>query len=131
MSNLLSKDQILKVEDLDTKDIYVKPWGGYVRIRTMTAHERDRFEQMMFSNRGGKKERMDDVRATLVSLTVVDEDNKRMFTDKDVKALSKKSAAALDKIFDEAQKLNRVTDEDVEEMTENLPETQDDVSDGE
>ena len=131
MSNLLSKDQILSAQDLDTKDIYVKPWRGYVRIRTMTAHERDRFEQMMFSNKGGKKERMEDVRATLVSLTVVDEAGKRLFTDKDVKALGKKSAAALDKIFDEAQKLNRVTDEDVEDMTENLPETQDDSSDGE
>ncbi len=131
MSNLLSKDQILSADDLQTKDVYVKPWDGYVRIRTMTAHERDRFEQMMFSNRGGKKERMDDVRATLVSLTVVDEDGKRMFSDKDVKALSKKSAAALDKIFSEAQSLNAVSDEDVEEIAKNSEETQDDSSDGE
>ncbi len=131
MSNLLTKDQILSADDLQTKDVYVKPWGGSVRIRTMTAHERDRFEQMMFSNKGGKKERMDDVRATLVSLTVIDGDGKRMFSDKDVKALSKKSAAALDKIFSEAQSLNAVSDEDVEEIAKNSEETQDDSSDGE
>lgn len=129
--SLLTKDQILSADDLQTKDVYVKPWDGYVRIRTMTAHERDRFEQMMFSNKGGKRERMDDVRATLVSLTVVDEDGKRMFSDKDVKALSKKSAAALDKIFSEAQSLNAVSDEDVEEIAKNSEETQDDSSDGE
>ena len=126
MSNLLSKDQILSADDLQTKDVYVKPWDGYVRIRTMTAHERDRFEQMLFTNKGGKRERMDDVRATLVSLTVVDANGKRMFSDKDVKALSKKSAAALDKIFSEAQSLNAVSDEDVEEMAKNSEETQGD-----
>lgn len=131
MSSLLTKDQILQAEDLDTKDVYVKPWNGYVRIRTMTAHERDRFEQQMFSNKGGKKERMDDIRATLVSLTVVDEDGKRMFSDKDVKALSKKSAAALDKLFAEAQSLNAVSDDDVEDLAKNSEETQDDSSDGE
>ena len=131
MSNLLTKDQILSAEDLDTKDVYVKPWKGYIRVRTMTAHERDQFEQKIFSNKGGKKERMDDIRATLVSMAVVDEDGKRIFSDKDVKDLSKKSAAAMDQIFGECQKLNAVTDEDVEDMTKNSEETQDDNSDGE
>ncbi len=130
MSNFLTRNQILSADDLQTINVYVKPWDGYVRIRTMTAHERDRFEQMMFTNRG-KKERMDDIRATLVSLTIVDEDGKRIFNDKDVKALSKKSAAALDKIFSEAQSLNAVSDEDVEEIAKNSEETQDDSSDGE
>lgn len=131
MSNLLTKDQILQVEDLDTKDIYVKPWDGYVRIRTMTAHERDQFEQQMFSNKGGKKDKLEDVRAKLVSMTLVDENNNRLFAEKDVKALSKKSSKALDQIFAEAQKLNSVSDEEVEDMTKNSEETQDDSEDGE
>ena len=131
MSNLLTKDQILQVEDLDTKDIYVKPWDGYVRIRTMTAHERDQFEQQMFSNKGGKKDKLEDVRAKLVSMTLVDENNNRLFAEKDVKALSKKSSKALDQIFTEAQKLNSVSDEEVEDMTKNSEETQDDFEDGE
>ena len=130
MSNLLSKDQILSADDLQTKDVYVKPWGGCVRIRTMTAHERDQFEQQILTNKGGKKERMDDIRATLASLAVVDEDGKRLFTDKDVKALSKKSAAAMDQIFGEAQELNAVRDQDVEELAKNSEETPDDNSDG-
>jgi len=131
MSNLLSKDQILQAEDLQTKDVYVKPWDGYVRVRTMTAHERDQFEQQMFSNKGGKKEKMEDIRALLVSMAVVDENGKRMFPEKDVKKLSGKSAAALDIIFGEAQELNSVKDEDVEEMVGNSSETQDDLDDGE
>jgi len=131
MSNLLTKDQILQVEDLQTKDVYVKPWNGYVRVRTMTAHERDKFEQQMFTNTGGRKEKMEDVRASLVSMAVVDEDGKRIFTEKDVKKLSGKSAAALDKIFSEAQELNSVKDEDVEDMIKNSEETQDEREDGE
>ncbi len=131
MSNLLTRDEILQAEDLQTRDVYVKPWDGYVRVRTMTAHERDKFEQQMFTNTGGKKEKMEDVRATLVSLAVVDEDGKRVFTERDVKKLSQKSAAALDKIFSEAQELNSVKDEDVEDMVGNSNETQDDSEDGE
>lgn len=131
MSNLLTKDQILQIEDLQIKDVFVKPWDGYVRIRTMTAHERDQFEQEMFTNKGGKKERMDDIRANLVARTIVDEGGKRMFSDKDIKKLSSKSAAALDIIFDEAQKLNAVSNEDVEEIAKNSEEIQDDSYDGE
>jgi hypothetical protein len=130
--SLLTKDQILEADDLETKDVYVKPWGGHVRIRTMTAHERDQFEQKMFASRSGsKKDRVDNIRAVLVAMAVVDEDGNRLFTDKDVKALAKKSAAAMDRIFAETQKLNAVSNEDVEEMAKNSEETQDELSDGE
>jgi hypothetical protein len=128
---LLTRDQILNADDLQTKDVYVRPWGGSVRIRTMTAHERDQFEQQLFTNKGGKKERMDDVRAYLVSMCVVDEGGNRLFSERDVKALSQKSANALDIIFGEAQKLNAVTDDDVEEIVGNSEETPGDSSGGE
>ena len=86
----------------------------------------------MFASRSGsKKDRVDNIRAVLVAMAVVDEDGNRLFTDKDVKALAKKSAAAMDRIFAETQKLNAVSDEDVEEMAKNFEETQDELSDGE
>lgn len=130
--SLLTKDQILEADDLETKDVYVKPWGGHVRIRTMTAYERDQFERKMFASRSGsKKDRVENIRATLIAMAVVDEDGKRLFTDKDVKALAQKSAAAMDRIFSETQKLNAVSNEDVEEMAKNSEETQDESSDGE
>ncbi len=130
--SLLNKKQILEADDLETRDVYVKPWGGHVRVRTMTAYERDQFEQAMFTSQtGGKKKRMENVRATLVSLAVVDENGNRLFNEKDIKALSKKSAAAMDQLFAEAQKLNAVSDEDVDDMAKNSEETPDDSSDGE
>ena len=42
-----------------------------------------------------------------------------MFTEKDVVKLGKKSSAALDRIFSAAQKLNRISDDDVEDLAKN------------
>lgn len=128
--SLLTKDQILNADDLPTKEIEVPQWGGNVLIRTMTAFERDRFEKKMFGD-GDKKNRPDNIRATLASLAIVDESGDRMFTDKDIVALGKKSAAALDRVFAEIQKLNAVSDKDVEEMAGNSEETPGASSDGE
>lgn len=128
--SLLTRDQILNADDLQTKDVYVPQWKGTVRIRTMTAGERDLFEQMMFSGQN-KDERRDNVRATMLALTVVDDNGNRLFTEDHVKRLKGKSAAAVDKIFSGVQKLNAVSDEDVEDMVKNSEGTPGDLSDGE
>jgi hypothetical protein len=58
-------------------------------------------------------------------LTIVDEEGNRLFSDADVKLLGQKSAAALDKLFEVAQKLSGLKDEDVEELAKN---SEDDLS---
>ena len=128
--SLLTKDQILNADDLQTKDVYVPHWKGTVRIRTMTAGERDLFEQLMFSGQN-KDERRDNVRATMLALTVVDGKDNRLFTEDHIKKLKGKSAAAVDLIFAEVQKLNAVSDEDVEDMVKNSEGTPGGSSDGE
>lgn len=128
--SLLTRDQILSADDLQTKDVYVPQWKGTVRIRTMTAGERDLFEQMMFSGKN-KDDRRDNVRAAMLSLTVVDDKGNRLFSEDHVKKLKDKSAAAVDKIFAEVQKMNAVSDDDVEDMVKNSEGTQGDSLDGE
>lgn len=127
---LLTKDQILSADDLKTKDVVVPQWGGTVRLRTMTASERDRFENMVFVGKD-KNERMADIRATLLSLCIVDEKNNLVFSEKDIKALGGKSAAAVDLLFSEAQKLNAVTDQDIEDAVKNSEATQGESDGGE
>ena len=127
---LLTKDQILSADDLKTKDVVVPQWGGTVRLRTMTASERDRFENMVFVGKD-KNERMADIRATLLSLCIVDEKNNLVFSEKDIKALGGKSAAAVDLLFSEAQKLNAVTDQDIEDQVKNSEATQGESEGGE
>jgi hypothetical protein len=117
---LLTRDAILEAQDLQHEEVYIPEWGGSVRVRTLTGAERDAFEQSIVDQRG-KDTRMNlrNIRAKLVALTVVDGDGKRLFSDADAKLLGQKSASALDKIFDVAQRLSGLRDEDVEELAKN------------
>ena len=117
---LLTRDAILQAKDLPSEDVEVKDWGGTVRVRALTGAERDAFEQSIVEQRG-KNTRMNlqNMRAKLVALTVVDEDGNRLFTDADAAALGKKSAAALTKVFEVAQRLSGLRAEDVEELSGN------------
>ena len=117
---LLTRDAILQVQDLPTERVHVPEWGGDVLVRALTGAERDRFEQSIVEQRG-KSTRMNlqNIRAKLVALTVVDEQGNRIFKDEDVKWLGNKSAAALDRIFEVAQRLSGLRDEDVEELAKN------------
>ncbi|MGE5585722.1 MAG: hypothetical protein ACM309_09390 [Bacillota bacterium] len=117
---LLTKEAILQAQDLPTEDVEVREWGGTVRVRALTGAERDAFEQGVVETRG-KSTRMNlrNIRAKLVALTVVDEDGKRVFTDEDAELLGRKSAAALNRVFEVAQRLSGLRPEDVEELAGN------------
>lgn len=124
---LLTRDAILQAEDLPTEDIEVEEWGGAVRVRALTGAERDAFEQSIVEQRGkSTRVNMRNIRAKLVALTVVDGDGKRLFSDKDAELLGKKSAMALNRVFEVAQKLSGLSPEDMEELSGNSEEGQSD-----
>jgi hypothetical protein len=114
--SLLTKEAILLADDLPHKDVRVKEWGGTVRVRTMTASERDKWEAETY---GGDKMNTADFRARFVALCLVDEKGNRMFSDKEVAALGQKSASAMQRLLTVAQELNAITDGDVEELEKN------------
>ena len=117
MVKLLTRDSILNADDLPFEDVHVPEWGGMVRVRTLTGRERDEFEAGILSGPTGERIVVhDNLRARLVSLTVVDEKGKRVFTTKDMEPLGLKSAAALDRIFSVSMRLNGLSDVDVEEL---------------
>jgi len=110
---ILNKDAILASNDLPKEEVQVDEWGGSVYVRTMTASERDRFETHF---RPGQN-----VRALLAVCTVCDENGKAIFDESDVTALGAKSAAALDKVFTVAIRLNGIGKRDVEELEGESP----------
>ncbi len=55
----------------------------------------------------------------MVILSAVDKRNEPLFTMADLEALQRKSARALDTVFQAAQKLNGLTNEDAEELLGN------------
>jgi hypothetical protein len=107
---MLTKDQILSSDDLPRELVKVPEWGGEVYVRTMSGADRDAFEADF------QRDRSKDIRAKLAVRVVCDRSGQRLFTDADIPALSNKSAAALDRIFAAAIKLNKISKDDVEEL---------------
>lgn len=113
---LLNKEAILAANDRKTEDLEVPEWGGVVRVSTMTASERDKWETETY---GDGKPKTEDFRARFVALCLVDENGVRIFSDKEVGELGKKSAAALQRVFAAAQKLNALTADEAEKIEKN------------
>jgi hypothetical protein len=122
---ILKRDEILAANDIVIELVDVPEWSedkkAQVYVKGMTGAERDRFESSIVKQRG-KEQVMDlaDIRAKLASLTICDENGKRLFTDADTKALGQKSASALQRVFGIAQRLSGIGDEDVKELAEGV-----------
>lgn len=121
MAKHLSRDQILSVQDLVVEEVDVPEWGGSVFIRTMTGTERNTFEIEVVPGVTDGSNRMDvlNMREKLLVRVIVDENGEHVFSDEDIKALGQKSAAALDRLFEVAQRLNRLSAQDVAELEKN------------
>jgi hypothetical protein len=119
---ILSKNDILAASDFATEEVYVPQWGGSVFVRTLSGRERDEFESSTVKMKNGKQEPdMVNFRARFVALCVVDEQGQRLFkTRADIDMLGSKSVAALQLLFNKAQELNSMSEDDVEELTSNF-----------
>lgn len=123
---LLSRDAILAADDLTWEDVEVPEWPdsdgkpGTVRVKALTGAERDAYESSMRQQRGREfVPNLVNVRARLVVRCVTGEDGRPLFSDRDVVALGAKSGAALDRIFEVAARLSRMSEEDMEELAKN------------
>jgi hypothetical protein len=118
MAAFLTRDLILAALDLPTKDVEVPEWGGTVKVRALTGAERDKFEASMITEANESRgDKLMNLRARMCAMTIVGEDGKSsLFTDKDVEALGRKSARALNRVFEAARELSGFTDKDVEEL---------------
>lgn len=105
---LLNKQQILGANDIPSEVIEVPQWGGSVKVRGMTAGERDFFEEMI------RTKGLSALRASLAAMCIIDDDGKRIFTNKEMDALGEKSAEALDIVVAAASRLSGLTPEDAE-----------------
>ena len=117
---ILNKKQILSADDLQKELIPVPEWGGEVYVRGMSGQERDEFEASIVQMRAGQEApqalNMKNVRAKLASLTICDETGKRLFSENDIGELGKKSASALQRVFEVAQRLSGLGDDAVAEL---------------
>jgi len=125
---LLTRDQILQAEDLPSETVEVLEWGGSVIVRGLTGSERGKFQNSILTHNGNKsgigQVDMKEAEMRLVAYCVVDDKGKRLFTENDIKELGKKSGIALNRITTVAMRLSGFTETDLQDLTENLAETQ-------
>lgn len=115
---LLTRDDILASPlSLPVERVPVPEWqpDGEVLVKTMTGAERDAFEQEVVA----AGDRLDNIRARIAAHTCVDEQGKRLFSPDDIQALGRTSCVALDRVFDAARRLNKLSKQDVEELEKN------------
>jgi len=124
-----TREEILKARTCKTKDIYVEEFGGWIRIRELTADDRDRYDMFLFEKGQAKSlEERCGMRAYLVWLCTVDPKGRRMFLYNDLKQLGKKSYSALGKLYKAAQDISGLGPRGVEAAKEDFVKGQSDDS---
>lgn len=118
---LLGKQEILDADDIITENVKVEEWGGSVVIKSLTGAQRDAFETTIYIGKGDDREiNTQMLRAKLAAVSIVDsETHERLFSETEITLLGQKSARALQRVFNAAQRINGMTAEDVEELMGN------------
>lgn len=118
---MLSKNDILNANDCEYVDVEVPEWGGEVRVAMMTGAGRDEYEQSLFKflPDGSAKPDYSNSRAKLLAVCLVDENNERLFSLKEVEALGKKNSKVIERLYVIADQLNAVSPEQVKDQAKN------------
>ena len=116
---ILGRDEILRADDLDYRDVPVPEWGADVgvRIRAGTGEERDAYDiEIIELNESGARAKLKRLRVKLLARAIVDEAGNRIFSEADLEALDKKNARVSWRLFKIAQSLWGISKEDVDEL---------------
>jgi len=128
MKKALTRDAILAAEDLKRKDVPVPEWGGVVYIRSLNGVERDDFESEWRTQREKAGEGIRGLKAFILSICACDENGNQLFTKADVDALNEKSGAAIDRLWQVAERLNHFLPGDIKALAKNSESAPNDVS---
>lgn len=119
--SLLSIDAIVAKDDAIYEIVPMPEWGGDVRIRGLTARERDDYEASLYYKApdGSQKVNFSGARERLVARGLVDAEGKRLLTDSDAGKLAAKNGKAMERLFDRIRELSGMTNTEIETMVGN------------
>jgi hypothetical protein len=121
VEDFLGRDAIIDADDRKYEVVDCPEWGGKVRVRNLSGAQRDAYEESIIKTNGNSRSvNLQNARAKMVVLTVVDKSGTPVFTSDDVRALGRKSAAPIERIFDAARRLSGMSEQDVEKLAENF-----------
>ncbi len=117
---MLSKEQILEAKDIESEVVQVPEWGGEVSVQGLTLAEKDEWTESIMSD---GKANIKGASAKLCICCMRDENGDLLFDMDDVPDLQAKSAAALDRIFQVAQRLSGIGQEEIKDTVKNSGQT--------
>ena len=126
-SKFLTAEQILAADDLASEVVEVPEWSGKVLVRELTGTARDQYQTSLIQmpdkvskKGGGMTFRLENASVRLVALSIWDEAAAApLFELSAVAALGMLSGRALNRVYQVAQRLSNLSDEDVEELVGN------------
>lgn len=117
---LLTKEQILAADDLKSEEVNVPEWAGTVRLRMLTAGERDLFEAQAYqASKSNSVRALENFRVKWVAKGLVDETGNPLFTSKELDQLAGKSSKVIVRLHEQLQKLNGIDPIEAKELEGN------------
>ena len=131
MTKLMNRKSLLAKEELQIVEVKLGK-DESVYVKQMTGRERDIFEQSLVKENKNEKDEITydrsitDFRAKLAVMCICDQTGEKLLEPSDYETLSQNmSAARLEKIVNEAQKINKISEEDKENLVKNSVGVQD------
>ena len=117
---MLDKQQIRDADDVTQEQVLVPEWKGEVAVWSFTQKQRDEWEQRCVRQGAGTaQQNIRGLKLELVMLVVHTAEGELMFGAEDREWLGEKNAAAIDRIYQVAKRVCRLSNEDIEDLAEN------------
>jgi len=118
---LLTAEQILAADDIETRTVPVPEWGGAVLMRTMSGKVRDSYNEIVQSRLvgKGKNRKVGSYKGLTVSLLhkcLVKQDGSPLFKREQLIAFQEKSSEVIGRLQKIAIEMNGLSDEEVEDL---------------
>ena len=119
--SFLTRDEILKIDDLKREAVDIPEWGGSIYVRELTGAERSELFALWKQDESDEKQVQDSFAITVatVRLTACAEDGKPLFNADDILRIRNLNAKVLDKIYKEAAKINGFGADGIKEAKKN------------
>lgn len=105
---MLSAEDILRVDDIEVREVAVPEWKGTVYLRVMDGAARDAYDQARLNRDKDRAAGAIGIRAKLLGHTICDKDGMLLFTDAQIPDLAMKSGAVIARLFDIACDMNGI-----------------------
>lgn len=110
----LNKHQIFASNDLKESFVDMPEWGGKVKIKALSVQEQLDYDAFLVT-----KPKEIEMALHLIIMACVDNNNNKLFNEKDIDSLKQKNSQNLFKLVNEILKLNNQNANDIDELAKN------------